>query len=898
MGVYDIDFYGLTKYGIDSFVDYHVQPFTAKSITYGQILVEWSEPTGTWSELRLVRNRSGYPVTQNDGEIIYSAPDNNGHEFLDPDPAQGAYSYYGLYLCTDVGSDTWVRAGVCACLATKDWGSSEWLFDKLPNYFKYDTGGELTTDIFDNPYIWQFIQIFGWGLDMARTELEHTRNMNDGDLVNMTQLAALAATLGIEFSPEVTAKTMRLRVTQGTHVDREKGTNAGWRNLINIMTGWDADITVGRNLLLNDDQSSFVHPVYPNWSPYTNYATNEFVQFNGFWYKAKSGGAYGDDQKPSTLGVDNTWWFVVKDEKINTILNGQTGGQSTWEIYPLTGGIKDYDSDNSLGQGVPNVLDEGVTNANALRIENNTASTIGDFAVRSVSRLRNRVGLIRTGINAVVTSVDVDLDQNVSLPSVPFRMWIGWDSPATSEAVRVTAVTGTGPYTLTISRAQSSTTAIAWSAKTKMYVQDTAMNPNQPVRDGIPIPFVRNSKAWEADVEYSTGDIVLYGGRPYEALRASTGAQPPYPNFSEPTTEWACVGWDRRIALMLSGYTHEPFITSTKAQTNIYPFVEWYDENGVLISKIEAASGYIGGPQVKVATAAVLPNTPTYNAGAGTLISAGNNVLVIDGITPGSGSPTDHFARVLVKNQADAKQNGIYEVLNNGSVSAQWNLTRVADLDVSAEFVQNTEYYVELGNTLAGTRWYLSSTTPLVLNTNNINYTQASDYPWTYPGATIDSFTSGWGSSLAARAFDVGTNTWTQATGTWLVDGYSGGGARPSASATRTVATTTGLADTRLGVTFRTAPAAGYTQALMFRRSDDNNYWRAGRQTLRKKVAGVWTTVATWTTPFANNDRMTIHLSGSTINVYRNHDFSVAVGTTTDAFNASATIHGMLVELT
>ncbi len=422
------------------------------------------------------------------------------------------------------------------------------------------------------------------------------------------------------------------------------------------------------------------------------------------------------------------------------------------------------------------------------------------------------------------------------------------------------------------------------------------MNPSQPIKDGIPVPFVRDSQDWDPEKEYSTGDIVIYGGRPYEALRASTGAQPPYPDFDEPTGEWSCIGWDKRIAIMTSGYGYEPPTIPNKAPVQVYPFVEWYDIYGTLISKVEASSGYIGRDIVKVATAAVLPNSPTYNSGAKTLTSTGNAALTIDGISPGTNSALDHGVRVLVKDQADAKQNGIYVVTNLGSGAAQWVLTRADDADASADFVTNMFVYVESGNTLANTRWYLSSATPLVLDTNNITWTVAPVWPWYVQNMHFDSFTDGWSGSLASKAMDVGSATWTQAVGTWLVDAYAEGSVRPSTVATRSVATATGPANTQLGVTFRSAPSGGYTQGLMFRRSDDNNYWRATRTNLRKKVAGVWTTVATYATPFADNDRMNVVLNGNSIAVYRNHDLSSAVASTTDAFNASATIHGLIVE--
>lgn len=85
-----------------------------------------------------------------------------------------------------------------------------------------------------------------------------------------------------------------------------------------------------------------------------------------------------------------------------------------------------------------------------------------------------------------------------------------------------------------------------------------------------------------------------------------------------------------------------------------------------------------------LATAAALPNTPTYdNSGDGigaTLTGTGNARLVVDGTNASNGN------RILVKNQANAVHNGIYVVTTQGSVSASWVLTRADDFDASTQY--------------------------------------------------------------------------------------------------------------------------------------------------------------------------------------------------------------------
>ena len=90
----------------------------------------------------------------------------------------------------------------------------------------------------------------------------------------------------------------------------------------------------------------------------------------------------------------------------------------------------------------------------------------------------------------------------------------------------------------------------------------------------------------------------------------------------------------------------------------------------------------------RLATAAVLPNTPAYTAGSadadggtgtGAYLQASSNArLVVDGTDAVTGN------RVLVKNQVNAVHNGIYDVTTQGSASAPWRLTRSTDMNGSA----------------------------------------------------------------------------------------------------------------------------------------------------------------------------------------------------------------------
>ena len=161
-----------------------------------------------------------------------------------------------------------------------------------------------------------------------------------------------------------------------------------------------------------------------------------------------------------------------------------------------------------------------------------------------------------------------------------------------------------------------------------------------------------------------------------------------------------------------------------------------------------------------VATSGVLPSstyangTTDANGGLGigaTLTATANAALAIDSVTVSNGN------RVLIKNQADAKQNGIYIVTDKGSASTKWILTRATDSDnhVIDEVSAGDAVYVIYGSVNANQSFVAtmtgSGTNGLVLiGTDNITWTQFS-------GAS--SFVAGNGLLRTGNTIDVVSST-------------------------------------------------------------------------------------------------------------------------------------------
>lgn len=126
-------------------------------------------------------------------------------------------------------------------------------------------------------------------------------------------------------------------------------------------------------------------------------------------------------------------------------------------------------------------------------------------------------------------------------------------------------------------------------------------------------------------------------------------------------------------------------------------------------------------------------------AGVGaTLTNAGTQeALVIDGVTLNTSD------RVLVYEQTDATQNGVYTVTNTGSPSTNWVLTRATDADSYAPGTndgldEGSYFYVQEGTEGAGESYVCNTIGTITFGTTDITFIQFSATPDFTGGTNID----------------------------------------------------------------------------------------------------------------------------------------------------------------
>ena len=141
------------------------------------------------------------------------------------------------------------------------------------------------------------------------------------------------------------------------------------------------------------------------------------------------------------------------------------------------------------------------------------------------------------------------------------------------------------------------------------------------------------------------------------------------------------------------------------------------------------ANGLDVKASVKVASTANVAGT--YNNGNGTITAGSNGAISIDGVTP---SASD---RVLLKDQTDATENGLYLVTTVGDGSTAYVLTRTPDADAAAEITGGAFVFVEQGTANADNGYVFTHNGTPTLGTTDITVEQFSGAGQISAGAAL-----------------------------------------------------------------------------------------------------------------------------------------------------------------
>src|SRR6056300_461152 len=164
----------------------------------------------------------------------------------------------------------------------------------------------------------------------------------------------------------------------------------------------------------------------------------------------------------------------------------------------------------------------------------------------------------------------------------------------------------------------------------------------------------------------------------------------------------------------------------------------------------------------------------TYDNGAGTITAGSNGAFSIDGQTPSTND------RVLLKDQTDPVENGLYRVTTVGDGSSAYVLTRTPDGDEATEITGGAFVFVEEGSANADNGYVFTHNGTPTLGTTDITVAQFSGAgqisagdALTKTGNTLDVAVDDTtievsGDALQVKASGIGTN---QLAGTAVTEG-------------------------------------------------------------------------------------------------------------------------------
>lgn len=703
-----------------------------------------------------------------------------------------------------------------------------------------------------NDFLAEYLSVLGYGLDILRTQYDfHLNGLNSPMKMSLGDLENFCAEIGMPFSSELPAYIMRKAALFWTQVMLERGTLAGISEHITLFSGYPVDLSLSRNILLEDDMSVPVDPVYQGWSANSVYAVGDkvtypvaedwnilatypsgaVVNYNGLLYQAvllSTGIAPGNTTywNQNVLGP-----FTYEALKAVSSLPGPVPSGSptlldptdTWQ--PVTGGSTGAPAPVTEVINIPPFI----TNAGLWEaLEANGTELLASIGVGYPNPLVwNTSGGSGTPVQAPQDAVHTFFGENPTGSSV--EMWLR--TPPRSED---DIINDDGNHTI---------------------------DQELVVEHGTPVP---QATLWSATTEYKVGDLVQYGNVFYAAQRGSLAAVPPVldaPLGEDPYLQSSGVVslWFTQNSPVLTKVSSPALVGSSAlhlAYTGTASFVDAFDAS--LIPVIPGASYTIH--------AALNIN------GTGQLVNIGMNFYDAFGsYISSSSSPNVTYTSTVYAPYsftATAPLNASYAARSFGAsnpASGSWtaNFT-VGDIFLICE---ETPEWAPLGRDNRLHLWSSAYTVSnLGINPNNstpvapfIEYyddwgnfiargfsRQTTGPSGGYPsGYAMDSFSVGVNWPFSTRHTDAGALLWQVITGGFSVTPDLGVSAQTANTAS--MAVVPAPAEGTQAVTFTNGTSPGKDQGVVFWYENSSNYWYAGRFGVYYAVSGTLYTAHSYT---------------------------------------------------
>lgn len=253
--------YGETVFGappsVNLATDLSIVPFN-----FDGLQLNWTPPGGNWNEQILVRSAFGIPtsVYDRDGVVLLDETSNFSVQYIDSISGgaplkSGRFYYYGLFVF-DVDVQEWFVAAVAQGLVLTDY-NIDWLFETWIPQFYMDMDATLITSPGDDGPLDRFFDLLGWEGNWIRSEMESMFLFTNVNLISGAMLPYLGGNLGVEYEPVLGMTRTRVLVKNAVHLYKTRGTLEGIEAAASAFTGYGAEVTIGKNLSIQLDDSAF-----------------------------------------------------------------------------------------------------------------------------------------------------------------------------------------------------------------------------------------------------------------------------------------------------------------------------------------------------------------------------------------------------------------------------------------------------------------------------------------------------------------------------------------------------------------------------------------------------------------------------------------------------------------
>jgi hypothetical protein len=228
---------------------------------YTGLQVDWQPaPLGQFSGQVLVRSAYGIPTSIYDGTVLVgqlpqATPQSYTSQYLDTGLKSGQFYYYALFVfSTALGQ--WVVSGTAQGLCLIDWGFGSTYQTWTPDWYLEQDATLATLAQPEGPLV-RFFELIGFETDWIRSEIESLILLSNVDLISGALLPYLGANYGVEYEPVLGMTRSRVLVKNAVYLYKNKGTANGIAAAASAFSGYGAEVTIGKNLEIQLDDSAF-----------------------------------------------------------------------------------------------------------------------------------------------------------------------------------------------------------------------------------------------------------------------------------------------------------------------------------------------------------------------------------------------------------------------------------------------------------------------------------------------------------------------------------------------------------------------------------------------------------------------------------------------------------------